>query len=274
VKIAHETVSVSGVDLEMFVLGEGKPLLYLHGGKGPHLPHDTHLKELAKSYRVYAPWHPGFGMSDRPNDIREIGDLAYLYLDLAAQLGLRGGVLAGASFGGWIALEMLVRDPASFSGLVLASPLGLKLRGREDRDIEDVFGMTDDEFLQCAYADPKRGALDVATLDDDALAAHFRGQVALAAYTWRPYMHNPQLKRWLHRVALPTLVVAGDSDGLVFDGYHAGFCELLPNAKLHVIEDAGHFPQSEHPKEFAQLVTGAFGPASENARGVAKMMQS
>ena len=48
-------------------------------------------------------------------------------------------ILAGASFGGWVALEMAVRAPERFAKLVLLGTVGVKLGGREDRDFADIF---------------------------------------------------------------------------------------------------------------------------------------
>jgi pimeloyl-ACP methyl ester carboxylesterase len=258
---SRDTIKISGVDVEMLTMGEGAPLLFLHGGEGPNVPHDRHLKELARHFRVHAPWHPGFGRLARPDDFREVSDLAYLYLDLAEQLGLRGGALVGASFGGWVAAEMMIRDPSAFSSLVLAAPLGIKVRGREDRDIEDLFAMTEKEMRELAYADPARGYRDVGALDDEDLAGHFRSHESLSAYGWKPYMHNPQLRRWLHRLKVPTLLVAGEQDRLVFDGYHRAYNDSLPNSTIHVMSDAGHFPHVEQPEEFARLVHGQINRA-------------
>ena len=96
-----------------------------------------------RHYRVIAPWHPGYGASPLiDGGAGSVDDLAYLYLDLAADLGLEDAVLVGADLGGWIAAEMMVRSTARFSCLVLVAPLGIKLRGRDERDIADMHAMT------------------------------------------------------------------------------------------------------------------------------------
>ena len=68
---------------------------------------------------VVAPWHPGYGNSPLIDASGSVDDLAYLYLDLAGDLGLQNAVLVGAWFGGWVAAEMMVRSTARFSHLVL-----------------------------------------------------------------------------------------------------------------------------------------------------------
>lgn len=264
-EIEHKTLTCSGLELEVLTLGAGEPLLYLHGGLGPDVPNTDHLKALAQHYKVIAPRHPGFGHLDRPVQFREISDLAYLYLNLIEDLGIANGTLMGASFGGWLALEMMVRKPDAIAKLVLSAPLGIKVRDREERDISDFFAMTEAEFQVIAYADPSRAKRDINALNDADLAAYFRAQESLAAYSWEPYMHNPQLKLWLDRVKMPTLLVSGEQDRFVFEGYHAAFAEMLPTAKHHRIADAGHFPHVEQPEAFSRLLVETFSPKALSA---------
>jgi pimeloyl-ACP methyl ester carboxylesterase len=147
------TVSLAGTSLALIERGEGRDLLFLHAGEGL-MPERPWLDLLSRHYRVIAPWHPGYGDSPLIDGAGSVDDLAYLYLDLAAELGLDNAVLVGADLGGWIAAEMMVRSTARFSRLMLVAPLGIKLRGREERDIADVHAMTRADYLQLAWADP------------------------------------------------------------------------------------------------------------------------
>ena len=88
---------------------------------------------------MIAPWHPGFGHSERPKGFTKIDDLAYFYLDLAEHYDLNNAVLAGASFGGWIAMEMAVRSTCAIFAPALSAPLGFKAGDRETRDIFDLY---------------------------------------------------------------------------------------------------------------------------------------
>lgn len=152
-----QTTEIDGVPLDYMTLGEGRSLLFLHGIEELDATTNLHLHELARHFRVVAPWHPGFSRRNRPEGLRDVADLAYLYLDLADAFEMRDAVLVGASFGGWIAAEMLVRNASAFSHLILSSPLGIKVRSREDRDVADFFAMTEEEFRDIAYANPRKG---------------------------------------------------------------------------------------------------------------------
>jgi len=179
-----------------------------------------------------------------------VDDLAYLYLDLAAELGLDDTVLVGACFGGWIAAEIMVRSTSRFSRLVLVDPLGAKFGGRDERDITDMHALSRAEYLKLAWANPTNGEVDFASLPESELAAIVRGREAFALYGWKPYMHNPRLKRWLHRIDRPTLLVWGAEDRIVTPAYGEGWRQAIPGARLELISGAGHFPHWEQPEAF------------------------
>ena len=165
-----ERVTVSGVDLDLVQKGSGQPLLFLHPGEGLH-PQRAWLDELARSFRVIAPHHPGWGASSLPDWLGTVDDLAYLYLDLAQKLDLKDAVLVGNSFGGWIAAEMAVRSTARFSKVVLAAPLGIKVSGRETRDIADMHGIAKAEYMRLAWAEPAKGEIDFTKLPETEIGA-------------------------------------------------------------------------------------------------------
>src|SRR5437899_1652970 len=245
------TIALAGTPLELVERGHGRPLLFLHAGEGL-APERPWLELLSLRFRVIAPWHPGYGNSPLTDGSGSVDDLAYLYLDLAGELGFRDAVLVGACFGGWIAAEMMVRSTARFSHLVLVDPLGIKLRGRDERDIADMHGLPRDEYLKLAWADPAKGDVDFTRLSESELAAIVRGREAFALYGWKPYMHNPRLKRWLHRIDRPTLLLWGAADGIVTPFYGEGWRQEIAGARIDVIPDAGHFPHWEQPEEFVQ----------------------
>lgn len=249
----RRTMTVSGVSLDVVEKGQGRPLLFLHPGEGMWPDHPW-LDQLAMHHRVIAPHHPGWGGSALPDWIGSVDDLAYLYLDLAAALDLRHAVLVGNSFGGWIAAEMAVRNTQRLAGLVLASPFGIKVGGVLDRDIVDMHAIPRAEFIRLAWANPAKGEIDYTRLPETELAGVARGREALAVFGWKPYMHNPRLKRWLHRIDVPTCLVWGEHDGIVAQSYVEAWAGEIPGARIATLSDAGHFPHLEQPAAFAARV--------------------
>lgn len=241
-------VTLQGIDVQVIRRGAGPPLLLLHGGGGPqhHLPF---FQQLSEHFDVIAPIHPGFAGSPIPEHFDGMDDLIYLHLDLMDALDLRDVVVVGMSMGGWAAAEMAVRNTSRMSKLILVDAVGVKTGGRDARDIADVFGLPQADVTRLLFHDPAN-APDPATLTDDQLTEIAANRIALAMYTWEPYMHNPKLLYRLHRIRVPTLLIWGESDGLVPVAYGQAYCDLIPGAELVVIPKAGHAPQVEQPDLF------------------------
>ena len=248
-----ERIQIGDVSLELRTAGEGRPLLFLHGGDYFAQNRDF-LEKLARRWRVLIPRHPGFGGSARPDGFRSVHDLAYLYLDLLDRQRLGDVVLVGSSFGGWIALEMCVRSVERIGRLALVDTLGVKFSGREERDIADIYALPADEVLRRTFFAPERAAPDYRELDDAEAASIAGDRAATTLYGWRPYMHDPGLLRWLHRVRVPSLVLWGQSDGIVSPDYGEKLCRSLPDARFESIPEAGHYPQIERPDTVADAI--------------------
>jgi pimeloyl-ACP methyl ester carboxylesterase len=247
------SIDVNGIRIDLVDRGQGRPLLFLHPGIGLD-PAAPVLDRLAGRFRLIAPTHPGFGASDLPAGFDTVDDLAYFYLDLLDQLDLREVVLAGVSLGGWIAAAIAVKSTARLSRLVLANAVGVKIGGRETRDIADIFAVTEREFNELAYSDPASVARDYKTMPDADVRTVARNREATARYAWSPYMHDPKLKGRLHRIRIPTLFLWGSADRITSEHYGRAYCAAIPDARFETIAHAGHFPHLEQPDEFARRI--------------------
>jgi pimeloyl-ACP methyl ester carboxylesterase len=245
---SEDFITVDGDRIRLLRGGRaGAPaLVFLHGAGG-HTGWMGFLDVLAEDFAVYAPEHPGFGRSDDPPWLDEVGDLAYFYLEFLAALGLERVHLIGTSLGGWIAAELAVRDAARLASLTLVGAVGATAGGKP---IDDIFRMPEAENLRRYYADPARAARRLGDLAkaDMGIVAKNRATVTRLAY--RPRFHNPNLAKWLHRIAVPTLLLWGDKDGLVPPKFGEAYRDLIPNSRLVVLENAGHAPFDEQKDAF------------------------
>lgn len=249
----RRTTSIAGADLEILEYGLGAPILFLHGVQGA-APAEEFLRLLAKNRRVIAPSHPGFGQSTLPEWLDSVDDISHIYLELMDRLNIKTTDLIGCSIGGWIAADMATKTPERLQHLVLVAPVGVKIGPVDKLDIPDIFAMPQDKLDKLIYHDPKKSAPDVKTMSEQQLHTIVRNRETLALLGWEPYMHNPKLKRRLHRVSTPTLFARGASDGLVSAEYLAGYAALLPKARTISIAAAGHAPQVEQPQALATAV--------------------
>jgi pimeloyl-ACP methyl ester carboxylesterase len=249
---------VEGTRIDMIERGSGRPLLFLHAENGIE-PAAAAIEELAKAAHVFAPTHPGFGRSELAAGMRTVDDLSYFYLDLLDQIDLRDITVVGVSLGAWIAAEIAVKSTERMSRLVMANAVGVKVGDRETRDIVDIFALTDKEYLDLVYCDPSVGQRDYKALPDAEVLAVARAREATARFAWNPYFHDPRLKSRLHRIRIPTLFLWGSHDRMLSEGYGRAYCALVPGARFEVIERAGHFPDQEQPKIFAERVLAFTG---------------
>jgi pimeloyl-ACP methyl ester carboxylesterase len=251
-------LTVRGIDLEVVRGGTGRRIVFLHGFHTLD-PDAPFLELLSRQACVLAPSHPGFGASPRPDDFETVYDLVHLYRQLIDGLPDDKVTLVGASFGGWLAAEIAAACPHRLDRLVLVDALGIKLGDRETPDILDVFNTHPDVVRRASWHDAERSAPDFDALSDAALTRHARNWEALCLYGWEPYMYNPRLKRWLGRIALPTLVLWGASDGVVTPAYGRAYAALIPGARFAVIEGAGHHPEIERPAALAGRILDFLG---------------
>jgi pimeloyl-ACP methyl ester carboxylesterase len=191
--------------------------------------------------------------------MRSVDDLSYFYLDALDQLDLRDLTVVGVSLGAWIAAEIAVKSTTRMARLVMANAVGIKVGDRETRDIADIFALTEPEYLDIAYCDPNVGRRDYKALPDGEVLAAARAREATARFAWSPYFHDPRLKSRLHRIRIPTLFLWGSHDRMLSEAYGRAYCAAVPGARFETIERAGHFPDQEQPKVFADKVMAFAG---------------
>jgi pimeloyl-ACP methyl ester carboxylesterase len=248
-----ERLSLCGVEVDILRRGTGRPLVLLHG-LTPIAPDAPFLQDLAGDVEVFAPTHPGFGHTPRPDDFDTVYDLVHLYLALLDRLPYEKVTLMGLSFGGWLAAELAVKCGHRLDKLILVDAVGIKVSDRETPDVLDLFNASPAEVRRRRWHDPGTWAPDFDAMEDDEIVALARSREALCLYAWHPYMYTPQLKRWLGRISVPTLVLWGASDGVVSPAYGRAYSASIPGARFELIDGAGHHPEIEQAKAFVDKV--------------------
>jgi len=244
-------IEVDGCRINLRRGGSGEPLLYLHGANGAPavLPF---MEKLAQRFDVLVPEHPGFGASDEPEWLENMHDLAYFYLDVLKSLELRGVHLVGSSLGGWLALEMAVRDASRVKSLVLVGPAGISVPGVSPGD---VFLWSPEELVRNLFFDAALAEKILAQpMTPELLDVSLKNRHTVARLGWEPRMHDPFLRKWLHRVKVPVKIVWGEADKILPVAYASEFKRLMPGAQVDIIPRCGHLPQAERPDEFCDIV--------------------
>jgi pimeloyl-ACP methyl ester carboxylesterase len=83
---------------------------------------------------------------------------------------------------------------------------------------------------------------------------YYQTMAATARLAWDPYLHDPKLRKRLHRVTAPTLVVRGKQDTLIPRAHAETYVAEIPGARLVEVDGAAHLLAIEKPAELAALV--------------------
>lgn len=242
------------------VVGEGPPLLLLHGFDSSHLEFRRLAPLLAADHRLYVPDLFGFGFCPRPRQAdygpaAVLRHLEWLLAAIAAREGERPLGLIGASMGGSVAVELARRCPQRIARLLLLAPAGLTGRPMPLPPLLDQLGV---RFLalpavrqglcRSAFADPARdvGApeLEIASLHlrcpgwDRALARFARS--GGFAGCGQPLPDQPLRVIW------------GAEDRILRPPLKRAALALLGD-QVDELADCGHLPHIDQPEQVARL---------------------
>ena len=152
---------------------------------------------------------------------------------------------------------MAVRNCSRLKSLTLVGSAGIRIKGKPIADIfmMDPEDMTRALFHDQSYADRILGM----TLTEEQIDIQIRNKVSTAPLGWQPRLFNPALRKWMHRITVPTHVIWGDSDRIIDPAYAAEFGRVVAGAKVTIIEKAGHLPHIEQSAPFVAAVSGFIG---------------
>jgi pimeloyl-ACP methyl ester carboxylesterase len=234
--------------------GTGPPLVFFHGPWG--LTWDPFLESLARTFTVYAPEHPGT-TPDAPDDVYHLDglwDLVLCYEELLAALGLDEAAVVGHSFGGMVACELAAAYPRRVRRLVLVDPLGFWRDG--DRIVNWML-LNPSELPGYVFRDPAgepaRRMFGSPPVADAATRVRLLWAMGTTGkFIWP--LPDKGLKKRIHRVAAPTLVVWGKDDRLVPAAYAEEFVQRIVGARVQTVGGTGHAPHVEEPETVARMV--------------------
>ncbi|MCI4326024.1 MAG: alpha/beta hydrolase [Thermoplasmata archaeon] len=252
------------VDVTVTDRGSGRPVWLLHGGAGPmSVAGFAQMLAERSGAHVYVPTHPGFGGTPRPDWLTSVPELARVYARLLETLDLHDVVVIGNSMGGWIGAELGLLAPHRLGGLILVDAGGIDVPGHP---IVDIFPLSLDEVVQLSWHNPAAFPKSPKPPTEAERAVLGGNRAALAVYGGNPPKNDPTLGARLAKLALPTLVVWGESDRIVDPGYGRAYAAAIPGARFQLIPGAGHVPQLEAPAALCEAVgpflgSPAAGPA-------------
>ncbi len=240
-------------------IGEGKPLIILHGLFGTSDNWQTHAKKLAEYYHVilvdqrnhgHSPWSDDFTYNYLADDLER----------LVNHLNINQFTLIGHSMGGKTAMYYSQKYPNRLEKMVIVD-IGIKrypmhhneiIKGIQSIDLTKISSRSEAEIAMLPFVD----SYGVRQFILKNLYWIEKGKLS-----WR--MNVNVLEREMEEILAPipklevwtpTLFIRGTLSNYILDEDWSEIEELFPDATLQTIENAGHWVHSEQPEEFVNGV--------------------
>lgn len=215
---------------------------------------DAVLPLLPAGMRVIRFDKPGHGLSDS-RDSESIADLADDVAALITHLCASPAILVGLSIGGMIAQDLAVRRPDLLRGVVLtctAAKMGdaAGWNARIAAVKADGVAAIADAVMERWFAPAFRATPELALYRNMMARTEQRGYVAACGA-----LAAADLTAATATIALPCLVIAGESDGASPASFVEATAKTIKGAQFHVLSGAGHIPCVETPAAYAALLT-------------------
>jgi len=233
-RASRREVRVGGRPIRYEALGEGEPVVFVHGLSGSTRWWSRNVPSIAERHRVYLVDLPGFGAMRRSRGRFSLAEAAGWLSGWMEAVGLGPAHLVGHSMGGYVCLRLAARRPEAVRRLVLVAPAGVptgrSLLGHLGPLLE-VASRSTPSFLPVLVRDALRAG--PATL--------WRATRELLA---------EDVRDDLRRVEVPTLLVWGERDALVPPSSGELLREEIGGSRLLVLGGAAHVPMFERQQEF------------------------
>ncbi len=285
---------VRGKDLYVEIHGnvDAMPLLYLHGGPGESCYEFCYhqAERLKENFRLIAIDQRGVCRSETimENERFSVDDIIKDCEELRGKLGIERWALLGHSFGGYIALKYATMYSSSITRIVFDCPsfdFGLSSRSllRKMGEVSTEEKMTElaEECFMLAESDSTAKELMLKFIEmrpelgEKGMKIHvhsFKNKTDYSRYTdeeWRGFfektnIHNNRLIEGeemfesilplLKDLKQPSLLIKGQFDPVTCRKQVKRFQEDVSYTNVVTLRNSGHFPHSEEPKKFAELV--------------------
>jgi pimeloyl-ACP methyl ester carboxylesterase len=267
-QLQDQYVKIGSVNARYWQAGDSGSIVFLlHGGGGYIELWKQNILELATHHRVYAFDMVGAGRSDKPNADYTFDFMAHFTRDFMKALDISKASLIGTSAGGGVALTFALKFPELVDRLILVGSAGL------GKEINFLLRISTLPGLSRLFSSPSKlgvamlckQAVYDSNLITDEIVEEFYQMATLAGAAeatlnvgrsnfniWGQFYQ--QIANRLQTIAAPTLIIWGRQDPMVPVSHAQNAAKIIPNTRLEIFEECGHWSSIEHPQKFNQLV--------------------
>lgn len=225
-------------------VGEGEPIVLLHGLMGELSNWEHALDKFKGNYRVIVPILPIYELPILTLGVKSLSKFVHRFLKFKK---LNQVVLVGNSLGGHVGLVFTVAHQEFVKALVLTGSSGLyenafggSFPKRESYDFIK-------EKVEFTFYDPATATKEL--VDEVYATVNNRSRVIrILALAKSAIRHN--MAKELKKITIPVSLIWGKQDKITPPEVANEFHELLPNSELNWVDKCGHAPMMEQPEEF------------------------
>ncbi len=262
-------IDVVGARVNYVEMGEGPPLLFVHGLSGAWQNFLENIPHFARTHRVIALDLPGFGSSPMPPWEISIPAYGRFVRDFCERIGVGRCSLVGNSMGGFIATEVAITEPERVDDLTLISAAGITWARARREPAVMVAGMgraATPLFLKFHMAGIRRPRLRKAYFqgvffDPDEIRREMLWENVVPALQSPGYydalttLWGYDIRHRLEEIEVPTLIVWGRNDRVVPVPAALSYEKRIgSNAELVIFDRCGHVPMMERPVRFNRVL--------------------
>jgi 2-hydroxy-6-oxonona-2,4-dienedioate hydrolase len=258
---------VNGIRTRVLEAGEGPPLVFVHGTGGHLECYAKNLRELSQHARVVTFDMIGHGASDKPDRPYTIDVMSDHLVGLLDELNIGQVNLSGLSIGAWVAAWTAAHHPDRVERLVLNAPGNVVNR----REIMATVKETSLKAVREATVESVRDRLEWLFYDKSQVSDELV-RIRLAIYgkpeyyratekmvvlqDWEVRERFAWSEEWCSKIKAPTLLVWTDYDPTAKLEDAAVLEAWIPDTRLVVLRDTGHWPQWERTAQFNEVLLG------------------
>ena len=237
---------IKGLKINYKILGEGRPLLILHGWGSKSANWIKVAKLLSeKGIKVIIPDLPGFGQSDKPKEVWSLDNYCDFVEKFVEKLGLERFFLLGHSFGGSLSVKLSLRFPEKIDKLFLVSAACFRRKSIKKRilfivaKIFKIFSFI--PFLKKAFYKFIVRKSDY-SYTDGIMRDIYLGVI------------KQDLSGLLEKIQIPTNIIWGEKDNITPLKQAKIINQKIKNSKLIIIPGANHDLNTKYPEKLAKAI--------------------
>lgn len=227
----------------------GEPLVLLHGMNASSTMWYPNIKALSKKHRVYAiDFFLEPGRSEKHGEVENTHQIVEWYAQIFDSLNLQKYSVIGASRGGWLALNIALREKGKVTKIALLSPAQTFSWISPGKDL-----LSNLIYTVAPERDKLRKILQTLSSDVDNIDQVFIDQYYIATQDAQVHKVMVEMTPFddaeLKTIDVPVLVLIGDDDFINKDKNLSKAQELFLKVETKVVSNAGHFLSIDQAKE-------------------------